>query len=145
MSVEESKQLNDAKGAMVIIAANGMCTGGRILHHLRHNLPNPNTHVVIVGYQGDASLGRRLVNGAPFVSIFGQDVKVRAKIHTLGGFSAHAGQSGLVNWAAPFEQTKPRVFLTHGDDEPRKILQQKLKERWGLEASLPTYANEAVL
>lgn len=144
-SVEESKQLNDAKGGMVIISANGMCTGGRILHHLRHNLPDSDAQLVIVGYQGEASLGRRLVDGAPFVSIFGQDVKVRAKIHTLGGFSAHAGQSGLVNWAAPFEQTKPRVFLTHGDDEPRAILQQKLKERWALEASLPTYANEAVL
>ena len=70
---------------MVIIAANGMCTGGRILHHLRHNLPDPNAQVVIVGYQGETSLGRRLINGAPFVSIFGQDVKVRAQ-------DAHAGR-----------------------------------------------------
>ena len=144
-SVEESKQLNDAKGAMVIIAANGMCTGGRIMHHLRHNLPDPNAHLVIVGYQGQMSLGRRLVDGAKYVSIFGGDVKVRAKVHTLGGFSAHAGQSGLVSWAAPFEQTKPRMFLTHGDDTPRNILRQLLKERWALEAAMPKYGEEVEL
>jgi metallo-beta-lactamase family protein len=144
-SVEESKGLNDAKGAMVIIAANGMCTGGRILHHLRYNLPDPNAQVVIVGYQGETSLGRRLINGAPFVSIFGQDVKVRAQVHTLGGFSAHAGQSGLVNWAAAFETTKPRMFLTHGDDGPRSILRQKLKERWRLDAAMPKYGEEVDL
>ena len=144
-SVEESKQLNDAKGAMVIIAANGMCTGGRILHHLRHNLPDPNAQVVIVGYQGQTSLGRRLVDGAKFVSIFGQDVKVRAKVHTLGGFSAHAGQSGLVNWAAPFQPTKPRMFLTHGDDMPRNALRQKLKARLGLDAAMPNYGDEVEL
>ena len=144
-SVEESKGLNDAKGAMVIIAANGMCTGGRILHHLRHNLPDPNAQVVIVGYQGETSLGRRLINGAPFVSIFGQDVKVRAQVHTLGGFSAHAGQSGLATWAAAFQETKPQMFLTHGDDGPRRILRQKLKERWGLEAAMPRYGEEVEL
>jgi metallo-beta-lactamase family protein len=144
-SVEESKQLNDAKGAMVVIAANGMCTGGRILHHLRHNLPDTNAQVVIVGYQGQGSLGRRLVDGAKFVSIFGQDVKVRAKVHTLGGFSAHAGQSGLVNWAAAFQQTSPQVFLTHGEDVPRNALRQQLKSRLGLDAAMPQYGEEVEL
>jgi metallo-beta-lactamase family protein len=144
-SVNESKELNDAKGAMVIVAANGMCTGGRILHHLRHNLPDPNAHVVIVGYQGQNSLGRRLVDGARFVSIFGNDVKVRAKIHTLGGFSAHAGQSGLVSWAAPFEQAKPRMFLTHGEDAPRRILRDKLSSRYDINAGMPYYGHEVEL
>jgi metallo-beta-lactamase family protein len=141
-SVEESKQLNDAKGAMVIISANGMCTGGRILHHLRHHLPDPNAHVVIVGYQGDGSLGRRLVEGAQFVSIFGNDVKVRARVHTLGGFSAHAGQSGLVTWMAPFKDARPRVFLTHGEDGPRVALRQLLRERYGVDAAMPKYGEE---
>lgn len=141
-SVEESKGLNDAKGPMVIISANGMCTGGRILHHLRHNLPDPNAHVVIVGYQGQGSLGRKLVNGVNFVSIFGNDVKVKARIHTLGGFSAHAGQSGLVTWAAAFQETKPRMFLTHGEDEPRRILRDCLKARLDLDATMPNYGNE---
>jgi metallo-beta-lactamase family protein len=98
-----------------------------------------------VGYQGRASLGRRLVDGAKYVSIFGQDVTVRAKVHTLGGFSAHAGQSGLVNWAAPFQHTKPRVFLTHGEDMPRNALRQQLKARLGLEAAMPGYGEEVEL
>ena len=144
-SVDESKQLNDARGAMVIVAASGMCTGGRILHHLKHNLPDPNAHVVIVGYQGYGSLGRRLVDKAKYVSIFGQDVKVRAKVHTLGGFSAHAGQTGLLNWAAPLQQLKPRVFLTHGEDGPRTALREQLKARFNLDSAMPYYGDEVEL
>jgi metallo-beta-lactamase family protein len=144
-SVEESKALNDTRGPMVIISANGMCTGGRILHHLRHNLPDSSAHVVIVGYQGDGTLGRRLVNGARFVSIFGRDVAVRAKVHTLGGFSAHAGQSGLLNWAAPFKQTKPRFYLTHGEDMPRTALRELLKSRFDLDAAMPYYGDKVEL
>jgi metallo-beta-lactamase family protein len=140
-SVEDSKWLNDATGAMVIIAANGMCTGGRILHHLAHHLPVRNTHVVIVGYQGQGTLGRRLVDGADIVSIYGRHIPVRAKVHTLGGFSAHAGQSGLVRWAAPFQQARPRLFLTHGEDRPRAILRDHLKSRFNLAATLPYYAD----
>jgi metallo-beta-lactamase family protein len=141
-SVEESKRLNDSKGPMVIISANGMCTGGRILHHLRHNLGNPEAHIVIVGYQGHGTLGRRLVDGARHVSIFGDHLPVRAKVHTLGGFSAHAGQSGLLNWAAPFEQPKPRIFLTHGEDMPRSALRERLLERFQLESTAPYYGDE---
>jgi metallo-beta-lactamase family protein len=144
-SAEESKELNDAEGPMVIISANGMCTGGRILHHLRHNLPDPNAHIVFVGFQGQGTLGRRLVNGAKFVSIFGRDVAVRAKIHTLGGFSAHAGQSGLLNWAAPFEQRQPRIFLTHGEDMPRAALRSQLQSRFRLESAMPYYGEEVEL
>jgi metallo-beta-lactamase family protein len=144
-SVEESKQLNDKSGFMVIIAASGMCTGGRILHHLRHNLSNPRTQVVIAGYQGQGTLGRRLVDGARFVSIFGRDVRVEAKVHTLGGFSAHAGQSGLLNWMAPLEPSKPRVFLTHGEDVPRITLQKLLQDRLDLVATMPYYGDEVEL
>lgn len=144
-TVEESKRLNDAKGPMVIIAANGMCTGGRILHHLSHHLPDPNAHVLIVGYQGQGTLGRRLVEGAQEVSIFGHRLPVRAKVHTLGGFSAHAGQSGLVNWAAPFGPLRPRMFLTHGEDGPRTALHDELQSRYGLEPAMPYYGNEVQL
>src|SRR3954466_779045 len=124
-SVDDSKKLNNAPGPMVIISANGMCTGGRILHHLSHHLPDPNAHVLIVGYQGQGTLGRRLVDGAQDVSIFGHHLPVRAAVHTLGGFSAHAGQTGLLNWAAPFQQSKPRMFLTHGEDMPRSVLHDR--------------------
>jgi metallo-beta-lactamase family protein len=130
---------------MVIIAANGMCTGGRIMHHLRHNLAKPEAHIVIVGYQGQGTLGRRLVDGARYVSIFGDDVPVRAKVHTLGGFSAHAGQSGLLNWIAPLAQRKPRIFLTHGEDMPRAALRDQLTARFHLDSRLPYYGDEVEL
>jgi metallo-beta-lactamase family protein len=144
-TVDESKQLNFLKGAVVIIAASGMCTGGRIMHHLAHGLPDPETHVVIAGYQGYGTLGRQLVEGAKTVSIFRQPVLVRARIHTLGGFSAHAGQSGLLNWAAPYAQGKPRMFLTHGEDGPRRVLGDQLRQRFGLATAMPRYGEEVVL
>jgi len=144
-TVQQSKSINDAEGPLVVISANGMCTGGRILHHLSRNLPDPKAHVVIVGYQGTGTLGRRLVDGVQQVSIFGQHIPVRAAVHTLGGFSAHAGQSGLLSWAAPFQQSKPKMFLTHGEDPPRFALQDQLKERYGLAASTPYYGNEVEL
>jgi metallo-beta-lactamase family protein len=144
-TVDESKRLNDIEGFMVVIAASGMCTGGRILHHLNRNLSDPQTHIVIVGYQGQGTLGRRLVDGAKYVSIFRHDLKVRARIHTLGGFSAHAGQAELLNWATPFQQTKPRIFLTHGEDRPRIALQCQLEARLGLIAAMPYYEDEVEL
>jgi metallo-beta-lactamase family protein len=144
-TVEESKRLNGAVGCMVIIAASGMCTGGRILHHLYHSISNPKTHVVIVGYQGIGTLGRQLVDGASRVTIFREDLAVKAKIHTLGGFSAHAGQTGLVNWVGPLAASKPKMFLTHGEDGPRKALGEKLKARYGLETAKPQYGDEVGL
>lgn len=144
-TVEESKKLNGASGSMVIIAASGMCTGGRIMHHLYHDLNKPQTQVVIAGYQGRGTVGRQLVEGARYVTIFREQVAVRAKIHSLGGFSAHAGQSGLLDWAAPFEKSKPRMFLTHGEDAPRQTLREKLKARFGLDAAMPGYGDEVAL
>lgn len=144
-TIEESKRLNSAKGSMVIISASGMCTGGRILHHLYHDLGKPETHVVIAGYQGLGTLGRKLVDGAKSVRIFREDVPVRARVHTLGGFSAHAGQSGLLAWAAPFQNSKPRLFLTHGEDGPRTALRDQLVARFGLAPTLPAYGDEVEL
>jgi metallo-beta-lactamase family protein len=144
-TVEESKALNDAPCCMVIISASGMCTGGRIMHHLYHDLSYPQTQVVIAGYQGQGTVGRQLVDGAKEVTIFRESVPVRAEIHTLGGFSAHAGQSGLVNWAAPFASSKPRMFLTHGENGPRAALREQLKAKLGLEAGMPGYGAEVQL
>src|SRR5262249_25457272 len=110
-SAEESKALNTMHGAAVIIAASGMCTGGRILHHLKHHLWRPQTHVAFVGYQAEGTLGRRIVDGEKTVRIMDEMVQVKAQIHTLGGFSAHAGQTGLVEWAAAARDARPRVFL----------------------------------
>lgn len=140
-SAEESKQLNSMNQGSVIVAASGMCTGGRIVHHLRNNLYKPGTRVVIVGYQGQGTLGRKLVDGADRVKIFGEEVLVKAKVHTLGGFSAHAGQSGLVAWAEAAMSPRARWFLTHGEDKPRQALANKLHERLGVRAAMPRYGD----
>lgn len=142
---EESQALNDRDGGIVVIAGSGMCTGGRILHHLRHNLHKPTTHVMIVGYQGAGTLGRELVNGAKSVRIFGQEIEVKARVHTLGGFSAHAGQTGLMNWFGAVAASGPRLFLTHGEDGPRSALQAKLGAAYGVRAELPEWGATASL
>jgi len=146
-SVQESMRLNAVRGGNVIIAASGMCTGGRIMHHLLHNLAFPNTHVVIVGYQAAGSVGRQLVDKAPVVRLFNQAVAVRATIHTIGGFSAHAGQSGLMRWASSFKsQTpKPQFFLTHGEPNIRLVLHKKIKREYGIDARLPLLGDAAEL
>lgn len=138
-SAEESKSLNSAGDGVVVIAASGMCTGGRVVHHLRHGLPKPETHVLIVGFQAAGTLGRRLVDGAPEVRIFGDPVPVRAQVHTLGGFSAHAGQSGLVQWAANFNPRPGRLILTHGEPKARDALHARLKSELGIDAERPLF------
>lgn len=144
-TIDESKRLNERMDGMVIIAASGMCMGGRIVHHLRNNLYRKETRVVIVGYQGHGTLGRKLVDGAERVRIYGEDVMVRAKIHTLGGFSAHAGQTGLLNWAQQVGGGPKRWFLTHGEDKPRAALAAQLKERLGVRPEMPQYGETVQL
>jgi len=122
---EESMALNGRRG-IVILSASGMCEGGRILHHLRHNLWRGSTDVIIVGFQARGTLGRALVGGARRVRIFGEPVAVQARVHTLGGFSAHAGQSELVGWVRPLLEAGARVALVHGEEEKRAALAQKL-------------------
>ena len=136
---QESQKLNELWCCAVIMAASGMCTGGRIVHHLKHNLWRRGVHVIIAGYQAQGSLGRRLVEGAKEVRIHGDIVPVRAQIHTLGGFSAHAGQSDLVDWASHLAPGKPKVILNHGEDMQRNTLAALLKSRFGWDATLPTY------
>lgn len=134
---EESKALNNVAGPCIILAGAGMCNAGRILHHLRHNLNSVDTFVLIVGYQAKGSIGRRLIEGAPVVKIFGETVRVRATVRGLGGFSAHAGQSDLLNWLAPMAVTKPLVVLTHGESHPMNQLAFHIKERFGITALQP--------
>lgn len=134
---EDSQRLNTLEGCAVIIAASGMCTGGRIVHHLKHSLWKVNTRVVIAGYQGEGTLGRRLVDGAKVVRVAGEWVTVRATVHTLGGFSAHAGQSELVEWTRAWAGSKPRVCLTHGEDRGRIPLKARLEKELGLSVGLP--------
>lgn len=134
---EESRRINACPGPCVVMAGAGMCNAGRILHHLRHNLWNPNAHVIIAGYQGDGTLGRLLVDGARKVTIFGETIAVMARVHTLGGFSAHAGQTDLLAWFARVAPARPRVVLTHGEDPQRTALARLIAERHGLTPILP--------
>lgn len=133
----ESRSLNKAKGPCVIMAGSGMCTGGRIMHHLRHNLAIPETAVLIVGFQSPGTLGRKLVDGAKSVMMFGEEVPVRASIHTMGGFSAHADQSGLLDWFSRIAPSQPRTIITHGEDRARTKLSDLIRSRYGITAQCP--------
>lgn len=142
---EESRQINACDGPCLIMAGAGMCNAGRILHHLRHNLWNPDAHVLIVGFQGQGTLGRLLVDGTPKVTIYGETIAVKAHVHTLGGFSAHAGQSDLMAWFASLASSKPRVVLTHGDIGPRAALAKLIAERHGIAPQLPALGESVTL
>ncbi len=126
-TVEESKAINNIEGGAIIIAGSGMCTGGRVKHHLRHNLWRAESSVVIVGYQARGTLGRALVDGAERVHIYGEEIVVRARIYTINGFSAHADQDELLAWAQA-TQAKD-VFLVHGEDRALEALSQRLQEQ----------------
>jgi metallo-beta-lactamase family protein len=136
-TADDSRALNDIQGPCLIMAGAGMCTGGRILHHLRHNLARTGTTVIFVGYQGHGSLGRQIVDGKKTVSIFGEKIPVRASVHTMGGLSGHAGQSDLLRWVDSFAASRPHIFLTHGEERGRKPLGQILQDRYQLRVDYP--------
>ncbi|MER3488367.1 MAG: MBL fold metallo-hydrolase [Meiothermus sp.] len=124
-TVEDSKALGDRFGPLVIVAGNGMLSGGRILHHLRQGLPDPKNALVITGYQPRGGLGRVLLEGAQQVRMFGEDVRVRAQTYTLGGFSGHAGQDELLDWL----KGENRVALVHGEPDKLQTLARALGSR----------------
>lgn len=147
-SAQESRALNDSWEAGIIIAASGMCDGGRIVHHLKHHLWRKGVHVLMVGFMPAGSLGRRLIDGATSVRMLGRDIEVRAKIHTLGGFSAHAGKSGLIEWAEavrPRGAPSSRIILTHGEDRARVPLSEALKGDAGSEIVMPQRGDSVAL
>ena len=137
LTPEESRAINEVTGPCMIMAGNGSCTGGRIIHHLRHNLKDPGTAVLISGFQSPRTIGRQLVDGAKAVSIFGQKVPVNASVHTMGGFSSHAGQSDLLKWFGTIAPSKPRLILTHGEDKARTKFSELVEERHGIKAECP--------
>ena len=136
-TADDSKKINDVTGSCLIMAGAGMCNAGRVLHHLKQNLWKPATQVLIVGYQGRGSLGRQLVDGAKEVRIHGEKVLVKAKVHTLSGFSAHAGQTDLLGWFNVIAPGKPRVILTHGEDGPRSELSRQIQKRHRIKCEMP--------
>ncbi|KSJ74774.1 MBL fold metallo-hydrolase [Pseudomonas aeruginosa] len=135
-SADESMAINRIKSGAVIIAGSGMCTGGRIVHHFKHNLWRPECHVVFPGFQARGTLGRNIVDGASAVRVFHQRIAVKAQIHTLGGFSAHAGQSQLLDWVGHFAH-RPALYLIHGEREKMEALQGAIRERLDWDAEIP--------
>jgi metallo-beta-lactamase family protein len=127
-STEESMMLNRVSGGAIIIAGSGMCTGGRIRHHLKHNLWRTTSHVVIVGFQARGTPGRALIDGARTFRLGGEEIAVKARIHTLGGFSAHAGQSQLLDWVAGFSRQRPEIYLVHGEPDAKTAFRERLAE-----------------
>lgn len=144
-TAEESMAINQVKEGAIIIAPSGMCDAGRIKHHLKHNLWRPECTVLLVGYQAEGTLGRRLLDGAKEVTIHGEEVAVRARIEQLDGFSAHADQEGLVVWARSFRQRPRQVFLTHGEEEALAALRQRLETELGLTTVVPRWQEEFAL
>ncbi len=124
--VAESKEINHIESRAIIIAGAGMCTGGRILHHLKHNIEREECSIIFIGFQAEGTLGREIVDGAKIVKILGGEYKVKAKIYTINGFSAHADQHQLIEWAKKADPLK--IFLVHGEEKKSKVLKSKLKE-----------------
>ncbi|HEU5283671.1 MAG TPA: MBL fold metallo-hydrolase [Burkholderiales bacterium] len=136
-SVEESAALSRVRDGALIIAGSGMCDGGRIQFHLRENLPRRESAVIIIGFQVQGTLGRRLVDGASSVRIFGDEVPVRASLHTIGGLSAHADQAGLLHWLRAFQSPPRRTFLVHGEAQAAEDFAAAIERKLGWRCELP--------
>lgn len=130
-STQESQALNLDKSPKIIISASGMCEAGRIRHHLKHNLWNPKSSVIFVGYQAEGTLGRTLIEGKKDIALFGEAVHVNAEIYNLEGFSGHADQNGLYTWIAAFEKKPKQVFLVHGEEESKKAFAKLIHDELG--------------
>jgi metallo-beta-lactamase family protein len=144
-TTKESMDINEKPGSAIIIAGSGMCTAGRIKHHLKHNLWRPGASMVIVGFQAKGTTGRKIVDGEKWVKIFRENVKVAAKIFTIGGFSAHADQKDLLEWVGHFVESHPRIFVVHGEATASETLAGKIKETFHLEAYVPQWKERLIL
>ena len=140
-SAEESKRLISKKG-VVIIAGSGMCTGGRIVHHIKNHIEKENTHMIFVGYQVEGTLGRKIVEKSPEVRVMGQTLQVKAQIHTLGGFSAHGDQRDLRYWLRSFGHSPKRIFIVHADEEIAIGFGTNIKSELGVDVDIPKLNEE---
>jgi len=138
--VEESKKINDIRSGAIIIAGSGMLTGGRILHHLKHNLWREECSLIFVGFQPKGTLGRKIIEGVERVRILGEEIAVRAEIYTINGFSSHADQRELGEWLS---YAKPeKAFLVHGEVEKMEVFSNYIKEKYGIESYIPEQGEE---
>lgn len=132
----QSMSINRIQSGAIIIAGSGMCDGGRIKHHLKHHLWRENCHVIIIGYQARGTPGRALVDGARFIRLWGEEIRVAARIHTIGGLSAHADQAGLLDWYRGFSN-RPHVALVHGEDDALTALDATLRTQFAIAPTIP--------
>ena len=144
-TTKESIAINEDPGSAIVIAGNGMCTAGRIKHHLKHNLWRPGASIVLVGFQAMGTTGRRIVEGERQVKIFGENVSVKAKVYTIGGFSAHADQTDLLEWISHFRESNPRVFVVHGEPESSEALSKRIQEDFHLDSHVPRWKERLIL
>jgi metallo-beta-lactamase family protein len=138
-TTEESIAINKKPGSAIIIAASGMCTAGRIKHHLKHNLWRSGASIIIVGFQAQGTTGRKIVDGEKKVKIFREDVAVKAKVFTIGGFSAHADQKDLLEWVSHFTEPRPKVFVVHGETTASEALATMIREKFRMDAYIPKW------
>jgi metallo-beta-lactamase family protein len=136
-SKEQSKAINDLREPHIIISASGMCTGGRVVHHLAHNLERPESTVLFVGYQAEGTTGRRIRDGARRIRLFGKDFEVRARVAVLDSFSAHADRSEILEWLGRFKRFPGTVFLNHGEGSATESLAQDIRGRFGAKVLTP--------
>jgi metallo-beta-lactamase family protein len=138
-SVEESKRIHEVKTPAIIMATSGMCTAGRIKHHLRHNITRPECTILFVGYQAHGTLGRKILNGDSEVRIHGQHWPVRAQIAQIHGASGHADRADLIRWLSAFRRGPQRLMLTHGEEEGSLALAQQVRGQFGWQVTVPEY------
>jgi metallo-beta-lactamase family protein len=138
-TVAQSKAINHLRGSCLILAGAGMCTGGRIKHHLAQNLGRPESTVLFVGYQSQGTLGRQIADGAPRVRVLGQEVAVRAQVRTIHGLSAHADRSALLRWAGSLTEKPRQLFLTHGEEQVSLALAETIGTQLHWSVAVPEY------
>ncbi len=144
-TTEESRRINEDARPGIIISASGMCDSGRILHHLKHHLWRESSHVVFIGYQAEGSLGRRIVDGAERVRLFGEEIAVKAHIHTLGGFSAHADRKGLIEWLSHFKNPDLEVIVNHGEEKISLALAGSIEQAFSFKTFVPRWREKRTL
>lgn len=144
-SVDESKAVHRKKRPVIIMATSGMCTAGRIKHHLRHNISRPESTILFVGYQANGTLGRRILDGDPEVRILGGMHTVKARIERIEGFSGHADRNGLLQWLDGFKSPPKHLFLVHGEEKGALNLAEKIRDERGWEVSVPKYLDKMTL
>lgn len=140
-AIEESQKINRIKSGAIIIAGSGMCEGGRIRHHFKHNIWRPECSIIFTGYQVPGTLGRHIVDGAKKTFILGEEMAIRAKVHTIGGFSAHADQGELIEWLSTFT-SNPKVFIVHGEESVSLEFERVVRDKLGLRTYVPHLGEE---